>query len=82
MTMASLAMINGSTNLCENVVLDDRPIDEIPIPAPYFLLDVATTPTLIWRTDTTGTLVQLASMGDGGIGYAWNGTTLIQPYPL
>jgi hypothetical protein len=80
--MTTLAIINSITNVCENISLDDRPVSEIQLPEPYFVVDLDTTTTLNWTWDTeTNALVQVERIGSGGIGYTWDGTKLIEPTP-
>ena len=81
--MATLAIINLNTNICENVVIDDRPINEIQFAEPYFAVDLDVTATIRWNLDIeTNSWVQSEVFGSGGIGYAWDGTKLIQPSPI
>ena len=80
--MTTLAIINSITNICENVSLDDRPLNEIQLSEPYFVIDLETTITIHWTWDIeTNSWIQVEAIGSGGIGYTWDGTKLIQPTP-
>jgi hypothetical protein len=80
--MTILAVINKETNLVENISLDDRPISEITLPDPYFVIDLETTPTItFYRHSDTKEVLSEESIGQGGIGFTWDGTKLIGPQP-
>lgn len=78
--MTTLAIINGTTNICVNVTLDPRPAGEVVLPSPYFALDLNTTPAVDWVWDNTQ-WIQVEGIGNGGIGDVWDGAKLIQPMP-
>lgn len=78
--MRTIAIINSITNVCVNVTLDDRPIDQINLSQPYFALELNTTPAIDWVWDNTQ-WVQVEGIGNGGIGDVWDGSKLIQPMP-
>lgn len=78
--MTTLAIINSQTNVCENITLDDRQFFEVNLPSPYFALDLMTTPSLHYKFDGQN-YVTIESVGQGGIGFTWDGTKLIQPQP-
>jgi len=78
--MITLAIINTTTNTCENISVDDRPIEEIVLPDPYIVKDLYTTPAINWIwNETTNQWDSVECVG--GIGYAWDGTKLIAPLP-
>jgi len=80
--MTTLAIINSITNICENVSLDDRPLNEIQLSEPYFVINLETALTIHWVWEIeTSSWTQVEAIGSGGIGYAWDGTKLIQPTP-
>lgn len=79
--MATLGIINTTTNICENVTLDDQPIDQIVLPSPYIAIDLSATPTLDWKWDTDSNQWILVNGSSGGIGFTWDGTHLIAPQP-
>ena len=77
--MTKLALVNNTTNKVENVTVDDRQASEITIEG-YTVLDLDTTPTLVWTQDKD-TLAWSQIEGDvgiGGIGDTWDGTRLIE----
>ena len=76
--MTTLAIINGQTNVCENITLDDRQFFEVTLPNPYFALDLTATPSLHYEFNGEN-YVAVESVGQGGIGFTWDGTKLIQP---
>jgi hypothetical protein len=81
--MTYFAIINTNTNICENVTVDDRPANEIPIPAGYIIKDLSTIPAMDWVKDQSGEWIQVGpTMGEGGKGDIWDGTMLIQPKPV
>jgi hypothetical protein len=77
--MIYLAIINTDTNICENVTVDDRPIEDILLPDPYIAIDLATTLAVTYHRDENGGWVpNPATMGVGGKGMLWDGEMLIQ----
>lgn len=80
--MPNLAIINRNTNICENVTSDPRPIEEIVLPEPYFVVDITTTHAIDWVWDETlNDWVSVEGVGNGGIGDVWDGEKLMQPHP-
>ena len=80
--MIYLAIINGNTNICENVTSDTRPLNEIILPPPYFAVDLANTPAIDWIwSNELNDWYEREFIGNGGIGDVWNGQKLVQPKP-
>jgi len=80
--MTKLAIINKDTNLVENISIDDRPINEIVLPDPYFALDQETTTSITYfRNPESKEIVTWEAVGEGNIGYTWDGEKLIGPQP-
>lgn len=80
--MTILAIINKDTNLVENTSVDDRPINEIIMPDPYFVIDLETTMAVIYsKNKETGEITSVEIVGQGGIGFTWDGTKLIGLQP-
>jgi len=79
-------MINPS-NVVDNVVTWDGNPDTWQPPSDYLMLVQATTPALVWvavKVDNKITDYVLEEIvGQGGIGFTWNGTVLTtnQPKP-
>lgn len=75
-------MVNQE-NLCDNVVLWDGNMDQWTPPPGYTMLVQATTPTKDWVWDeaTKTWVFGSTEIGNGGIGFTWDGTYLIQPEP-
>lgn len=83
--MIYLAIINTNTNICENVTIDDRPIEDIVLSEPYIAIDLLTTMAIKgYRDSETGEWVEHPpALGIGGIGMQWDGDKLIQiPNPV
>lgn len=79
--MTMLAIINTTTNICENVTLDDRPAEEVQVPG-YLVLDLSTTHAVDWVwDDNLNDWVSVENVGNGGIGDVWDGQKLVQPHP-
>lgn len=77
-----IGIINSNTSICENVALDERSLDEIQLPAPYFALDIDSIVAVIWTYDTTPEEAYTVEvLGGGGIGFLWVGGRLLQPKP-
>ena len=71
-------------NVVTNVVLWNGDEQTWLPPASSIALVQATTPTEIWKLDSTlnpPDYVLTASIGDGEIGFLWNGTTCITNLP-
>lgn len=71
--MTTVLWVNKKTNIVDNVSLDDRPISEITLPDTHFALDNDTSISVINGQEITG---------QGGIGFTWDGSKLIEPQPL
>lgn len=82
MTTQNYCMVNEVTNICDNVCLWDGNPDTWTPPSNYLMLLQTTTLTKIWglNSDKT-TSVLIESVGDGGIGFIWDGTYLITNEP-
>lgn len=79
--MARLGIINITTNLCENIVEDARPIEEIYLPESHMAINLDITPTVLRSFNaSTNEWLEITTIGAGGIGYTWDGEKLIQPY--
>ena len=77
-----IAIINMQTNICENISADDRPLEEIHIPGPYFVIDLDSTSAIDWVWDETKQIwIAVEGMGNGGIGDVWDGSKLVAPKP-
>lgn len=76
-------MVNESDNICENIVVWDGNSETWQPPLGYLMLVQATTPTKIWVLTVDNTYVLGDSIGDGDIGWTWDGTYLTtnQPQP-
>ena len=83
MTVQNYCMVNAATNICENVCLwDGNPNTWTPPPG-YILLVQATTPAKDWSWNDTDKVWTLeVQMGDGQIGYTWDGTYLTTSEPM
>lgn len=82
MTIQNYLMINQSTNTVENVCLwDGNPQTWTP-PAGYLMLVQSTTMALIWIWDKSiPDWVLSQQMGQGQIGFIWNGTECVTNEP-
>ncbi len=75
-------MIDAANNICENVVMWDGNPDTWTPPAGYLMLVQATTPAMVWvLDDSTNDFVLDEQMGQGQIGFTWNGTVLATNEP-
>lgn len=82
MTTQNYYMVNKTTNTCENVVLWDGNPDTWQPPADYLMLVQDTTMALVWIWDKDiGDWVLAQKMGQGQIGYQWNGSELVTNEP-
>ena len=80
--MTILAIINKDTNIVENVSKDERQISEITLPEPYFVIDLETTIAVLYSRDpNTKEIISEEVIGEGGIGFTWNGNKLVGPQP-
>lgn len=75
-------MVNPE-NVCDNVCVWDGNPDTWTPPAGYTMLVQADTPTKdwVWNAETKAWELTGTGMGNGGIGFTWDGTYLIQPEP-
>lgn len=77
MTVKNYCIIN-SENVCENIILWDGNTDKWQPPLGYTMLLQETTPSKIWGINSNRTDYEMIdSVGDGSIGFTWNGTHLI-----
>jgi hypothetical protein len=75
-------MINGSTNVVDNVCIWDGNPDTWHPPAEYLLLVQADTLALVWIWDEAiPDWVLAQQMGQGQIGFTWNGTECVTNEP-
>lgn len=75
-------MVNQTSNTCENVVLWDGNPDTWTPPAGFLMLPQATTPAMNWEWDAQASdYVLVEQMGQGQIGFTWNGTVLTTNEP-
>lgn len=82
MTTQNYCMVNKDTNICDNVCLWDGNPDTWTPPSNYLMLVQATTPTKIWQLNTDKTAYVLTdSIGNGDIGWTWNGSVLTTNEP-
>lgn len=82
MTVQNYCMVNQATNVCDNICLWDGDPNTWTPPAGYLMLVQATTQTKIWLLDTQNKTWYLGdSIGNGQIGYTWDGTYLITNDP-
>lgn len=79
--MTILALINNQTNICENVSLDTRPVNEITI-AGYTVLDLEQISVITWDwNEELNDYEQVESIGNGGIGFVYTDGKLVQVKP-
>jgi hypothetical protein len=79
--MTKLAIINNITNICENVSSDNRPANEINIEG-YTVLDLEQTPVINWNwNESLNDYEQVESIGNGGIGFVYTQSKLVQVKP-
>ena len=82
MTVQTYFMVNEATNVCDNTVMWDGNPDTWTPPAGYLMLVRDTTPAKVWELNTDKTAYVLTVyMGEGQIGYTWDGTYLITNDP-
>lgn len=82
MTTQNYLMINQSTNTVENVCLWDGNPNTWQPPAGYLMLVQATTMALVWVWDAAiKDYVLGQQMGQGQIGFVWNGTECVTNEP-
>jgi hypothetical protein len=81
--MTTVLWVNKNTNIVDNASLDDKPIDEIVLPEPYFALDQTTTLAIkFYYDEELKEVVSAQGLGAGGIGFTWDGEKLIGPQPI
>ena len=79
--MTILALINNQTNICENVSLDTRPVNEITI-AGYTVLDLEQISVITWDwNEELNDYEQVERIGNGGIGFVYTDGKLVQVKP-
>lgn len=82
MTAQNYLMINEATNVVDNVCVWDGNPDTWQPPAGYLMLVQATTMALVWLWDSTiKDFVLEQQMGQGQIGFTWNGVECITNEP-
>jgi len=77
-------MINQTTNICDNVCVWDGNTNTWTPPPEYLMLVQSTTPAKVWQLDSdTKTWNLVVVVGDGTVGFTWDGTYLNtnQPEP-
>ena len=83
MTLQNYCMVDETNNICENVCLWDGDPNTWQPPAGYLTLVQATTPAKDWAWNATDKVWFLeVQMGDGKIGYTWDGTYLVTSDPM
>ena len=80
--MTTILWVNKETNIVENSSIDDRPFSEITLPNEYLALDRDTTSSVLYlKNKETGEIDVIELIGQGGIGFTWDGTKLLGPQP-
>lgn len=75
-------MINEATNVVDNVCLWDGSTDTWSPPSGYLMLVQAITPAMVWVfDDAPKDFVLTEVVGQGQIGFAWNGTACVTNDP-
>lgn len=75
-------MINKDSNICENITIWDGNPDTWTPPSNYLMLAQAITQTKVWLLNADNTdYVLTESVGDGDIGFTWDGKYLETCYP-
>lgn len=87
MSTKNYYIIDVENNVCENIVVWDGNTDTWNPPNGKLMLVQEITPTKVWRlSEGNVNYVLTDSVGDGSIGWTWDGTRLItnesQPQPL
>jgi hypothetical protein len=80
MTEQNYLMVNESTNVVDNICVWDGDTNNWQPPQGYLMLVQATTPTLIWKLDTTTTPSSWALTEENGAGqlqFTWNTATQV-----
>ena len=79
--MTQLAIINNITNICENVSIDNREVNEINIEG-YTVLDLDNTPVINWNwNESLNDFEEVESIGNGGIGFTYVNGKLVSDKP-
>lgn len=82
MTTQNYLMINQSTNTIDNICLWDGNPNTWQPPAEYLMLVQATTMALVWVWDAAiKDYVLGQQMGQGQIGFVWNGAECVTNEP-
>ena len=84
MTTQNYCLIN-TENICDNVVLWDGNPDTWQPPSGYLTLVQETTPSKVWALNQSRTAyILIDTVGDGTIGFTWDGTFLVtnDPQPV
>jgi hypothetical protein len=82
MSAQNYCLINESTNVCDNIVVwDGNPATWTP-PSGYLMLVQNTTPAKNWVWNTDAWILDV--VGEGQIGFTWDGVYLItnEPQPV
>ena len=75
-------MVNQTTNICDNITLWDGNPDTWTPPPGYLMLVQTDTMALVWVWDAAiPDWVLAQEVGQGQIGFVWNGTELITNEP-
>jgi len=75
-------IVNQATNICENIVLWDGNPDTWTPPPDYLMLVQATTSVMNWEWDEQiSDYVMVEQMGQGQIGFTWDGSVLTTNEP-
>ena len=75
-------MVNETTNVCDNITVWDGNPDTWTPPPGYLMLVQADTMALVWLWDAAiPDWVLAQEIGQGQIGFIWNGTELITNEP-
>jgi hypothetical protein len=71
-------------NTVNNLVVWDGDVNTWQPPANATMLVVDTTPAMVWEitTDKPPTYVLVEKIGEGGIGFTWNGSVLTTNQPM
>lgn len=82
MTEKTYCMVNKETNIVDNTCVWDGDITKWTPPDTHLLLEQETTPSKIWVEPAPYTEYVLElSVGHGGVGFTWDGETLITNDP-
>jgi hypothetical protein len=82
MTVQNYLMVDLSVNTVENICLWDGNPNTWQPPAGYLMLVQSTTMALVWGFDKAiDDYVLVQRMGDGQIGFNWNGTECVTNEP-